>query len=256
MPKHQRSALCDYSDACIVVTGKIIVIAPENDAYDKKLAFKNNPLFNNCITKISNILIDDAKDLDIAVPLYNLIEYSKNYRRTTGSLRNYYRDEPNSGAKGNINYSIKDSKSFNYKTIITRKLEGGNLEKYDVKIVVPLKYLSNFWRTLDMPLINCEISLTLTWSENCVLTSKATRDNDPNANAPVAAISNRTNATFKMKDTKLYVPVVTLSAENDNKLLEKTGFKKTIKWNKYRSEMSNQTKNSNLNCLIDPNLLM
>ena len=86
--------------------------------------------------------------------MYNLIEYSKNYRKAPGNLWNYYRDEPNSGAVGNINYSIKDSKSFNYKTSITGKLEGKNVEKDDVEIVVPLKYLSNFWRTLDIPLIN------------------------------------------------------------------------------------------------------
>ena len=105
-----------------------------------------------------------------------------------------------------------------------------------------------------MPLINCEISLNLNWSENCVITSKATRDADPDADSPVAAINNPTNATFKIKNTKLYVPVSTLSAENDNKLSEqlKPGFKRTIKWNKYRSEMSNQTKNNNLNNLIDP----
>ena len=85
------------------------------------------------------------------------------------------------------------------------------------------------------------------------MTSKARRENDPNADPAVAGINNPTNATFKTKDTKLYVPVVTLSAENDNKLLEqlKTGFKRTIKWNKYRSEMSNQTKSDNLNYLID-----
>ena len=86
--------------------------------------------------------------------MYNLIEYSKNYRKTTGSLWNYYRDEPNSGAEKIINYSIKDSKSFDYKTSIIGKLEGNNVEKEDIKIVVPLKYLSNFWRTLDIPLIN------------------------------------------------------------------------------------------------------
>ena len=181
--------------------------------------------------------------------MYNFLEYSKNYRKTTGSLFNYYRDEPNSGAIGNINYSIKDSKSFGYKTSITGKLDSNNVEKDDVEIAVSLKYLSNFWRTLDMPLINCEVSLTLTWSENYVLTSKATRDADP----PVAGTNNPTNATFKITDCKLYVPVGNLSAENDNKLLEqlKTGFKRTIKWNKYRLEMSNQTKNNNSNYLTD-----
>ena len=112
---------------------------------------------------------------------------------------------------------------------------------------MPLKYLSNFWRTLDIPLIHCEVSLTLTWSENCVLTSKATRDANPDVDPAVAGINNPTNAIFKIKDAKFYVPpVVTLSAENDNKLLEqlKTGLKRTIKWNKYRSEMSNQTKSN------------
>ena len=115
---------------------------------------------------------------------------------------------------------------------------------------MPLKHLSNFWRALNMPLINCEINLILTWSENCVLT----RDTDPDADPTVAAIDNPTKATFQITDTKLYVPVVTLSTENDKKLLEqlRTGFKRTIKWNKYRSKMTNQTKNNNLNYLIDP----
>ena len=89
------------------------------------------------------------------------------------------------------NYSIKDSKSFDYKTSITGKLEGNNTEK-EVEIVVPLKYLSNFWRTLNMPLINCEINLILTWSENCVLTNKATRDA-----VPAQGRNPATNATFK-----------------------------------------------------------
>ena len=84
------------------------------------------------------------------MPMYNLIEYSKNYRKTTRSLWNYYRDEPNSGAVRNINYSIKDSKSFDYKTNITGKLAGIDRTK-DVEIAVPLKYLSNFGGKLDMP---------------------------------------------------------------------------------------------------------
>ena len=146
-----RSDLCDYSDAYIVVKGKIIVINPENDAYDKQLAFKNNAPFTSCILKTNNILIDNAKDLDIVVPIYNLLQHSKNYRKTTGSLWNYYRDEPNNGAVGNINYSMKYSKSFNYKTSNTGKLEGKNVEKDNVEIVVLLKYLSNFWRTLVLP---------------------------------------------------------------------------------------------------------
>ena len=107
-----------------------------------------------------------------------------------------------------------------------------------------------------MPLINCEINLILRWSENYVLTSKATREAIPaqGGNSEVAAVDYPTNGTFKITDTKLYVPVVTLSTENDKILLEqlRTGFKRTIKWNEYRSEISNQTENNNLNYLIDP----
>ena len=121
----------------------------------KKLAFKNNALFVSCISKINNILIDNAEDLDIVMPMCNLLEYSKNYSKTTGSLWNYYRDEPNRGANNNINHSIKDSKSFDYKTSTTGKLEGNKTEK-EVEIVLPLRHLSNFWRTIDIPLINSE----------------------------------------------------------------------------------------------------
>ena len=117
--------------------------------------------------------------------MYNLIEYSKNDTKTTGSLWKYYRDEPNSGTQGNINYFIKDSKSFNYKTSITGKLEGINVEKDDVKIVVLLKHLNIFWKTIDIPLINCEV------------TSKATREADPDANPAVDEVNNPTYATFK-----------------------------------------------------------
>ena len=107
-----------------------------------------------------------------------MLEYSKNYGKTTGSFWNYYRDEPYKGAGGennNVNYSIEDSKSFDHKRSITGTLEGINTTK-DAEIVVPLKYLSNFWRTLDISLIKWEINLILTKLEKCVLTSKATRD--------------------------------------------------------------------------------
>ena len=95
-----------------------------NDAYDKILAFKNNAPFISCISKINNTLTDGAEDLDIVMPMYNLLEYSKHYRKTTGNLWNYYRDEPNSSLGGDdnkINYSIKNSKSFDYKASITGK---------------------------------------------------------------------------------------------------------------------------------------
>ena len=119
---------------------------------------------------------------------------------------------------------------------------------------MPLKHLGNFWNSLNIPLVNCEVSLALSWSANCVITSLEKRlVTAAQGGNPAVYDDSPTNATFKITDSKLYVPVVTLSAENDNKLLEqlKIGFKRTIKWNKYRSEMSNQTKNNNLNYLID-----
>ena len=110
----------------------------------------------------------------------NLLEYSKNYEKTTGRLWKYYRDEPKDGAvcNGNekITTSFTDSKSLNFKTKIIEELNAGENRKNDIKINVPLKNLSNFWKTLNIPLINCELSLTLTWFENCVITARAYRE--------------------------------------------------------------------------------
>ena len=173
--------------------------------------------------------------------MYDLLEYSKNYRKTTGSLWSYCRDEPNSGINNGIAYSNMGSKSFDYKAnFIEDGVTHNNLTKNDVKIVVPLKYLSNFSRSLNIPLINCEIELIFTWFKNCVLISKATRETDYDANPVVYEIDNPENATFQITDTKLYVPVVTLSKKNDIKILEqlKLAFKRNIKWNKYRSQMT------------------
>ena len=160
--------------------------------------------------------------------MYNLIEYSKNYSKTTGSLWNYYRDESKSAAQGNINYSIKGSKPFDYKTRITGRLEGNDTEK-EVEIVVRLKHLSNSWRTLDIPIITSEINLILTWSKSCVITSKPTRDVDPETDPAISAVNNLTNALLKTNHTKFYLPVVTLSTEDDNIQQLKSGFKRTIK---------------------------
>ena len=119
---------------------------------------------------------------------------------------------------------------------------------------MPLKHLSNVWRSLNIPLINCEVELILTWFKNCVLIEKSTRDVNYNAVPRVSEINNPENATFRIKDTKLYVPVVTLSKENGIKFLEqlKSGFKKTVKWNKYRSQITIQPQNNNINYLTQP----
>ena len=115
-----RSNLCDYSDAYIVVKGIITVNDPDGAKRNKTTAFKNNAPFINCILKIDCTKIDNAEDLDVVMPMYNLIEYSKNYRKTTGSLWNYYKDE----ARDTLS---SDSKSFKYKTSIT-----GNTYNVDV----------------------------------------------------------------------------------------------------------------------------
>ena len=107
-----RSDLCDFSDAHVVVKGNITVTNPDNAKRNKSVVFKNNAPFINCISKINGVQIDNAEDLEVVMPMYNLLEYSKNYRKTTGSLWNYYRDEPSNPLSTN-------SESFKYKTIIT-----------------------------------------------------------------------------------------------------------------------------------------
>ena len=169
-----RSDLCDFSDAYIVVKGDITVdkkaytvndfVAPNNTEAtanainnannnvfnEKTLIFKNNAPFVNCITKINNVKIDNEEDSDVVMPMYNLLEYSKNYKIITGSLWNYNRDEPDND---NITHSILNSESFNYKANFIGSVTNNNLTKNDVKIVIPLKHLSNFWRNLNIPLI-------------------------------------------------------------------------------------------------------
>ena len=199
------------------------------------MVFANNAPFINCISKINGVKIDNAEDLDVVMSMYILLEYSKNYRKTTRSLWNYCRDEPSSSIDNNITHSILNSESFDYNTnFMENGVTHNNLTKNDVKVVVPPKHLSNFWKSLNIPLINCEVELILTWFKNCVLIEKLTREADYDADPNVYEIDNPENATFKITNTKLFVPVVTLSKENDIKLLEqlKSGFKRTIKWNK------------------------
>ena len=131
--------------------------------------------------------------------------------------------------------NLADSESFKFKVKITGKTPANDNEK-DVEIMVPLKYLSNFWRTLEMSLINCEVNLIWTWSSTCVIT-------------------NSTSAgPFEITNTKLYVPVVSLSTKENAKLLQqlKSGFKRVINWNKYLSKPELLRRNPNLNYLIEP----
>ena len=134
--------------------------------------------------------------------MYNLLVHSKNYKKTTGSLWNYYKDEPSYPLSTN-------SKSFKYKTSITGNTYDGNdankIEKNETEVVIPLKHLSNLWKTLKIPLINCEIELILTWSKDCVLADTTVRDAENNNDPP--AIVATTALEFQIKDIKLYVPV-------------------------------------------------
>ena len=149
--------------------------------------------------------------------IYNLLEHSKNYKKTTGNLWNYYRDEPSDPLSSN-------SKPFKYKTSITGnsynidekitdddgnevdnpEYDANKVVKNETEVVIPLKYLSNFWKSLNIPLINCEIELILTWSKNCILA-----DMTVDAAADPAIVAP-TGLEFKITDTKLYVPVVSL----------------------------------------------
>ena len=138
------------------------------------------------------------------MPMYNLIEYSDNYSETSGSLWQYYKDDPND--------NLTDSESFKSKVKITGNTPNNRNTK-DVEIIVPLKYISNFRRTLEMPLINCEVNLILTWSKDCVITNSTGE------------------GKFAITETKLYVPVVTLSTKDNAKLLQqlKSGLKVSSK---------------------------
>ena len=163
-----KSSLCDHSDAYIFVKGNIGVnnTAAQGAANNtnKKVIFKNCAPFTNCISKINNTQIDNAKDIDIVMPMYNLIEYSDNYAKTTGSFWQYSKDIPARNVNGTIIvFDVNNvTDSFNYKVKFTGQTENNGTK--DVEIMVPLKYLSNFWRTLEMPLISCEVNLILTWS--------------------------------------------------------------------------------------------
>ena len=205
-----RSNLCDYADSYILVKGTITITgagdddaARHADERDKEVTFKNCAPFTKCISRINNTDIYNAHDIDIVMPMYDLTEYGDNYFKTSGTLCQYYKDDPND--------NIEDSESFKSKVKITGKTPNNGNTK-DVEMIVPLKYLSNFWRTFEMPLINCEFNLILTWSKDFVITNSTGE------------------GKFAIIETKLYVPVVTLSTKNNEKLLQqlKSGFKKQL----------------------------
>ena len=221
-----KSSLCDYSDAYILVKGNI----SDNNAAgtgaaanhtSKKVIFKDCAPFTDCISEINNTQVDNAKYIDRVMRMYNLIEYSGNYSKTSGSSCQYCKDVPAVNDDGNIVdfNGANATDSFYFKAKITDQTNNDG-QINDAEIMVPLKYLRNFWTTLEMPLIYCEVNVILTWSTSCV-----------NLYTNVA----NQILTFAITETMLYDPAVTLSAQNNEKLLSqlKSGFKRTTNWNKY-----------------------
>ena len=180
---------------------------------NKAVAIKNNALFINCISKINGKKIDDAEDLDVVMPLCNLLEYSKNYRKITCTLWNYYRDEPidplscdsecfkhQISITGN-NYNI-DEKTTDHdgNEVDNPEYDANKVGKDETEVAMPLKYLSNFSKSLNIPLINCELELILTCSKNCILadmTERALQGNNPAIVAP-------TGLEFKIQNLNKY----------------------------------------------------
>ena len=191
--------LCDYAEAYILVDGTIRAAAADDNT---RLALKNCAPFTKCNLEINDEHIDTAENLDIVMPMYNLIEYSDNYQDSSATLYQYKRDEPPE-ANAIADLRVDNSSSFKYKiSLLGNPVVADNIARRSVKVVVPLKYLSNFFRSLEMPLINCKIKLNLTWKKECVL---STDDG---------------NAVFIINDTKMYFPVVNLSKEDNKNFIE------------------------------------
>ena len=178
------------------------------------------------------------KDLDVVRPMYNLIKYTDNYSKTSGSLWQYYRDGPDLTVAGVVDNFPGNSTSFKFKQKITDQT-GNDGTKY-IEIMVLLKYLSNFWRTFEIPLINCEINHILNWSANYSI---------------VAETANKQAPTFAITDTQLYVHAVTWSTQDNVKLFQqlKSGFKRTINLNKCQSKVSLEERNQYLDSQLDLN---
>ena len=203
-----------------------------------RLALKNFVPFTKCSLEINDEHIDTAENLDITMPMYNLLEYSDNYQDSSATLYQYKRDEPpEDDAVADL--TADNSSSYKYKvSLLGNSVLDGNITKRSVKVVVPLKFLSNFFRSLEVPLINCKIKLNLTWNKECVL-----------SNQPGAAV-------FIINDTKMYVPVVTLSKEDNKDFIEQQnkGFQRSIYWNEYKTKEINETADTNVfKCInLDP----
>ena len=163
--------MCDYAEAYILVDG---TIRAANALNDTRLALKNCAPFTKCNLEINDEDVDRAENLDIVMPMYNLIEYSDNYQDSSATFYQCKRDEPpEDNAVANLTADNSDSFKYKIKLLGNVAEVAGNaagVRKLNVKVIVPLKYLSNFFRSLEMPLINCKIKLNLTWKKRtCII---------------------------------------------------------------------------------------
>ena len=219
--------LRDYAEAYILIDGTIRAAAANANT---RLALKNCAPFTKCNLEINDEHVDTAENLDITRPMYNLIEYSDNYQESSVTLYQYKRDEPPE-ANTIADLTADNSSFFKYKvSLLGNPVLNGNITKRSVKLVVPLKYLSNFFRSLEMPLVNCKIKLNLTWKKEFVL-----------SNQDGAAV-------FIINNTKMYVPVVTLSKEDNKDFIEQQnkGFQRSIYWNEYKTKEINENADANV----------
>ena len=204
-------------------------------AANTNVTFKNCAPFTRWVTHINDEHVETAENLDIIMPMYNLIEYSDNYADSSGSLYRFKRDESPMNDAGNPNnVALDNSTSCKYIESLLGKAtdsDGNDRSLKNAKIVVPLKYLSIFFRSLDMPLINCKIDLELNWNNNCVMYDADTYAGGDNT------INRET--TFQITSTKLHVPILTLSTKDNVNLTKQLngGFKRSVYWNEYKSKI-------------------
>ena len=213
--------MCDYAEAYILVDGTIRAINAVNAT---RLALKNCAPFTKCNLEINDEHVDTAENLDIVMPMYNLIEYPNNYQDSSATLYQYKRGEP---PEDDVvaDLTANNSNSLKYKIKLLGNVtevagDAAGVKRLNVKVIVPLKYLRNFFRSLEMPLINCKIKLNLTLKKECVLSTGAGE------------------VVFIINDTKLYVPLVTLSKEDNKDFIEQKnkGFQISIYWNEYKTK--------------------
>ena len=218
------------------MTGDIKVVGADDD---NTVAVKNFHPFTRAIVILNDEHVETSSRLDLIMNLYNIIDYSDNYVDTTGSLYHHKRPNQTKNDDSTVTNIANNSTSFEYQWGLIKKQATStnvaqNVDAYvanahkawkNVKVAVPLKYISNFFRALELPLINTKLCVELNWTKHSMIS---------NVN---------TATTFQIPKTELHVPVVTLNTENNNKLtnLLSEGFERLVTWNEYKSKIDTVT---------------